>query len=58
MVSRSGELFGLLLEYSVGKVFGEDLFGETEDDGVLDRVLEFANVSGPTVACEESAGLA
>ncbi len=53
MVFRSCELCGLLFEDDVGEVFGEDLFGEAEDDGVLDGVLEFADVAGPAIAHEQ-----
>ena len=57
VVLRAGEFGGLFLEDAVGKIFGEDLFGEAEDDGVLDGVLEFANISGPTVVHQQGARL-
>ena len=55
VVLRACEFCGLLFEDAGGEVLGEDLFGEAEDDGVFDCVLEFANVAGPTIAREESA---
>jgi len=58
VVAGSGEFFGLLLEYSIRKIFGKDLLGEAENDSVFDCVFQFANISGPAVAYEESAGFA
>ena len=50
VVSGSGESCGLLLEYSIGEIFWKNLLGKAEYDGVLDSVLEFANISGPAIA--------
>ncbi len=53
MVSRADECGGLLFEDAVGKIFGENLFCEAEDDGVLDGVFQFADVARPTVFHEQ-----
>src|SRR6267154_4462184 len=57
VVSRSLEFCGLLFEYSAGEIFGKNLLGRAKHDGVLDSILQFANISGPAVVHQQGTRL-
>src|SRR5687767_6598198 len=54
-VWRDGEILGRspLLANLLGQIVRQDLAGLADQDGPLDRVLDFSNVAGPPVANEQ-----